>query len=350
MQSLKADIYDVYLGTYTNNSSSKGIYHAKFDSSNGKLSKPELAAEVCNPSFLAIHPDGKHLYAVTEKKPGEVSAYIINRENGSLKLLNRVLAGGDISCHLSFSKDGRTLFVANYGSGSVSSIPIKADGSLEVPASIIHQKGDRPRAHSVNIDSKNRFIYVAYLGIDKVITYRFNPENSKLTENNQPSFGLEAKSGPRHFTFNQAGKYAYVINEIGNTVTAMQCDPETGVLTEIQTISTLPNDFKDKSYTAELKIHQNGKFLYGSNRGHNSIAVYKIDPETGKLDIVGFQDKGIDTPRHFTIDPSGKYCLVGNQNSDSIAIFAIDGKTGMLKPLEQQVSIGKPVCIMFLNK
>jgi len=355
-QTLAAQNNDVYFGTYTKKSPSEGIYHARFEAKTGKLSTPELAAKILNPSFIVIHPNGKYLYSVNGGSSGKVNAFAIDQKSKKLKLLNQSSSGGKGPCHVSLTKNGKTLLVANYSSGSLASIPINDDGSLDSPASIIQHKGfsiDKRRqrgshAHSINVSPDNSFVYVADLGIDKIMIYRLNPENSKLTENDPAEFAAKPGAGPRHFSFHPNGKFAYFINELDNTLIALAYNPKTGELSEIQSISTLPVDFKGISYTAEVKVHPNGKFLYGSNRGHDSIVSYKIAPDSGKLTLVGFQKKGIDNPRHFNIDPSGRFCLVANQDSDNIVVFAIDQKNGMLKAPHQTVSMGKPVCIKFL--
>ena len=357
MQTLNAQVYDVYFGTYTRKSPSEGIYHARFDAKTGKLSTPELAVKTSNPSFIAIHPNGKYLYSVTEGKPGKISAFAIDPESKKLKLLNQSSSGGMGPCHVSVTKDGKILLAANYSSGSLASIPINADGSLKAPASIIRHKGSSivkrrqsaPHAHSINPSPDQRFAYAADLGIDKIMIYRLNPETAELAENKPSLFTLKPGAGPRHFTFHPNGKFAYVINELDNTLVALKYNSKTGGLTEIQTISTLPGDFKGTSYPAEVRVHPNGKFVYGSNRGHDSIVCYKVDPESGRLTLVGFQKEGIKNPRHFNIDPTGEFCLVANQDADSVAVFAIDPKNGMLKAPCQTVSIGKPVCIKFLT-
>jgi 6-phosphogluconolactonase len=357
VQTLAAQVDDVYFGTYTKNSPSEGIYHAQFDTKTGKLSTPELAAKISNPSFIAIHPSGKYLYSVTEEAVGKVNAFAIDPKNKKLKFLNQASSGGKGPCHISVSKNGKTLLVANYSSGSIASIPIASDGKLKKPVSVISHKGSSltkrqtgPRAHSINLSPDQCFVYVADLGIDKIMIYRLNPETSELTENNPSSFELKPGAGPRHFTFHPNGKCAYVINELDNNLIILEYNSQTGALSEIQSVYTLPKDFKDKSYTAEVRVHPNGKFIYGSNRGHDSIVIYKIDPDSGKLTLVGFQKEAITWPRHFNIDPSGKFCLVANQNSDNVSVFAIDQKTGMLKAPHQTVSMGKPICIKFLNK
>ncbi len=356
LQTLHAQVYDVYFGTYTRKSSSDGIYYSQFDTKTGKLSAPELAVKTSNPSFIAIHPSGKYIYAVVEGNPEKVSAFAIDSKSKKLKLLNQSLSGGKVSCHISVAKNGKTLLVANYSSGNLASIPINDDGSLKAPASIIQHKGSSiskrqrgPHPHSINLSPDQRFAYVADLGIDKIMIYRLNPETSKLTENTPASFAVKPGAGPRHFTFHPNGKFAYVINELDNTLIVLGHNPKTGALSKIQTISTLPEDFKGISYPAEVKVHPNGKFVYGSNRGHDSIVAYKVDLDSGKLNLVGFQKEGINNPQHFNIDPLGQFCLVGNQNSDNVKVFAIDQKTGILKAPHQTVAIGKPVCIMFLT-
>jgi 6-phosphogluconolactonase len=357
LQTLNAQVYDVYFGTYTRKSSSLGIYHAQFDSKTGKLSNPELAVKASNPSFLAIHPSGKYLYAVTEGKPGKISAFAIDPESKKLKLLNQTSSGGQGPCHVSLSQNGKTLLAANYGSGSVTSIPVNADGSLKEPASVIQHKGSSinrrrqqgPHAHSINLSPGQCFAYAADLGTDRVMIYRLNPETGKLTANNPPGFALKPGAGPRHTAFSPDGKFIYVINELDSTLLVLAYNPKNGALSEIQSISTLPEDFKGTNYPAELRVHPNGQFIYGSNRGHDSIVSYKIAPDGGKLTLSGFQQESIKNPRHFNIDPSGKFCLVANQDSDSVAVFAIDPKSGILKSPRQTVAIGKPVCIKFLT-
>ena len=358
LQTLNAQVYDVYFGTYTRKSPSEGIYHARFDSKTGKLSEPELAVKASNPSFIVIHPNGKYLYSVTEGNPGKISAFAIDPQSKKLKLLNQSSSGGKGPCHVSITKNGKTLLAANYSSGSLASIPVNADGSLKTPASIVQHKGSSivkrrqsaPHAHSINPSPDQRFAYAVDLGIDKIMIYRLNSETAELAKNNPSSFIVQPGAGPRHFTFHPNGRFAYVINELDNTLIAFAYNSENGGLKKLQTISTLPGDFKGTSYPAEVSVHPNGEFVYGSNRGYDSIVCYKVDPDSGRLTLTGFQEEGIKNPRHFNIDPKGKYCLVANQNSDSVTVYAIDQKTGLLKALRQTISIGKPVCIKFLTK
>jgi 6-phosphogluconolactonase len=356
MQALAAQTFNVYFGTYTQTGPSEGIYHATLDAETGKLSAPDLACKTSKPSFIAIHPNGKYIYSVTEGNPGKLSAFAINPETKKLKLINQSISGGKGPCHVSVSDDGKTLLAANYGSGSISSTPINEDGSLGKTATIIQHKGSSinqrrqkgPHAHSINLSPDNRFAYVADLGMDKIMIYKLDPKTSKLTKNDPPCFKTKPGAGPRHFTFHPNKRFAYLINELDNTIAALSYNSKDGKLTEIQTISTLPEDYKGETNTAEVKVHPNGKFLYGSNRGHDSIAIYKIDTESGKLTLIGFQSTDIKNPRHFNIDPSGKYCIVGNQDTNNILLFKVDQKTGLLIPTETSFSIGQPICVKFL--
>jgi 6-phosphogluconolactonase len=355
-----AESLDVYFGTYTSyGNASKGIYRSVFDTDTGDLSAPVLAAEAKNPSFIEIHPNGKYLYAVSESgDAGTVSAYAIDPDTKNLKLLNTRPSGGSGPCHVNIDHKGQNVLVTNYNSGSVSVIPIKSDGSLAEPTCFVQHEGSSvnpqrqkgPHAHSVNISPDDRFAFVADLGLDKIMIYRLDVEKGTITPNNPAFVKVKPGSGPRHFTFGIDGKYAYVINEMGGTIIAFAYDPASGVLTEIQTVSTLPADFHGSNGCAEVCLHPNGRFLYGSNRGHDSIAVYRIDPVKGTLKFVERERAGIKTPRNFNIDPTGKFCLVANQDSDSVVVLRIEQKTGALEPTGNKISIGKPVCIRFLKK
>jgi 6-phosphogluconolactonase len=351
----------VYVGTYTDKNG-KGIYRFDMDPASGKLSNRALAAETKNPSFLAVHPSRRFLYAVGEvediggKRGGGISAFAIDAKTGDLKPLNQQPSGGPGPCHLVVDKDGKCVLAANYSGGSAVVLPIKKDGSLGEQTSFTQHKGhsvnkqrqEAPHAHSINLDPANRFVFVADLGLDAVVIYRFNGENCTLTKNDPQAAAVSPGAGPRHFAFHPSGKFAYVINELHNTVTAFRYDADKGTLTKIQTISTLPKDFMDKSYTAEVVVHPSGKFLYGSNRGHNSIAIFTINQETGELTAAGHQAEGIKTPRNFNIDPSGKFCLVANQDGDNIVVFAVDGTNGALKPTGITAEAPSPVCVKFV--
>lgn len=357
--------YRVYIGTYTGKTKagneSKGIYASELDLASGKLSEPVLVAETKSPSFLALHPGGKHLYAVGEiadfggKNVGAVSAFeVTDPKTGKLKLLNQQSSGGAGPCHLVVDPAANLVLVANYGGGSVSAVAIRPDLSLGEQVGFVQHEGKSvdagrqkaPHAHSVNVSRDNRFAFVADLGLDKVLIYKLN--RGKLTPNDPPAADVAPGSGPRHFAFHPRGDFAYVINELGNTVTAFAYGKEKGSLTEIQTIGSLPAGFEGKSYTAEVVVHPSGKFLYGSNRGHDSIAIFTVDEKTGKLTAAGHQGEGIKWPRNFNVDPSGRYCLVCNEHADSILVFAIDQKTGALKPTGSKIVVGQPACVKFM--
>jgi len=351
----------VFIGTYTGGPS-KGIYRFELDPTTGKLSGGELAVETTNPSFLAVHPSKRFLYAAGEianfggKKVGAVSAFALDPRTGSLKPLNQQSSQGAGPCHLVVDKAGKHVLVANYGGGSAAVLPIKEDGSLGEATGFVQHKGtsadpqrqEAPHAHSINLDANNHFAVVADLGLDKVLVYRYDADKGTLTPNEPPAFATASAAGPRHFAFHPDGKHAYVINELNSTITAMSYDPDKGVLKGIQSISTLPQGFKGSTSTAEVQVHPSGKFVYGSNRGHNSIAIYRVDPGTGELTFVGHQGTDIKTPRNFGIDPSGTFLIVANQDSDSLIVFRIDPKTGELKPTGHSEKVGKPVCVKFV--
>ena len=355
-----ADEFRVYFGTYTG-PHSRGIYQARFDAETGRLEAVELAGEAVNPSFLAVHPNRKFLYAVGEignfegQKTGGVSAFAIDSASGKLTLLNQQSSQGAGPCHIVVDRAGTSVLVANYGGGSVASLPLAADGRLQPAASAIQHEGrsvnprrqEQPHAHSINLDPLNRFAFAADLGLDKILIYRFDSATSRLTPHSAAGV-VAAGSGPRHFAFHPSGRFAYVINELANTVTAFSYDAQHGVLKEIQTISTLPADFKEPSYTAEVVVHPSGKFLYGSNRGHDSLAIFSIDGHSGKLKLVGHEPTGGKTPRNFAAEPTGKYVLTANQASDSVFVFEVDMHTGKLQRVGEGLKVPTPVCLRFL--
>lgn len=359
LSTASADSLRVYIGTYTGSgaNASKGIYRSTLDLQTGTLSSPVLAAEARNPSFVEIHPSGKFLYAVSEAGGGgRVFAYAIDKATGDLTLLNDASTGGAGPCHVNVDHAGRHVLVANYGSGSASVIPIGADGKLAEPSGFVQHEGSsvnpsrqkEPHAHSVNLSPDDRFVFVADLGIDKIMIYKLDVQTGKIVANDPPFAQTKPGAGPRHFAFHPDGKHAYVINELDGTIVAFAYDAAAGALREIQTVPTLPKEYTGGSWCAEVRVHPSGKFLYGSNRGHNSIAVYRIDPATGALTFVEHETEGIKTPRNFNIDPTGKFCLVANQDGDSIVVFQIDPATGSLESTGQKIVVSKPVCIRFL--
>jgi 6-phosphogluconolactonase len=353
----------VYVGTYTGEKS-QGIYVYRLDLASGKCASLGLAAEVKSPSFLAVHPNRKFLYSVNEisdfqnKPAGGVSAFAIDATTGKLRFLNHQSSQGAGPCHLVVDRTGQTVLVANYGGGSVAALPIGADGSLSPAASFIQHMGSganparqkEPHAHSINVDLGNRFAVAADLGLDKVLIYRLDPAMSKLSANDPPFATVKPGSGPRHFAFHPTGKFGYVINEILCTVTAFSYDAARGQLLELQTIATLPEgvQLKPEYSTAEVQVHPSGKFVYGSNRGHDSITVFAVDDAKGTLRFVENKSTGGKTPRGFGIDPTGRFLLAGNQDSHTIVVFRIDSKTGRLTPTGEQLEVGSPVCVKYV--
>jgi 6-phosphogluconolactonase len=348
----------VYVGTYSGDKS-KGIYRMEFDHATGKLSAPKLAAEARNPSFLALHPSHRFLYAVNEvdeadgKKGGAVSAFAIDQATGDLKLLNLQSTGGAGPCHVAVDRAGTHVLVANYGSGSASVLPIDEEGKLGRATAVVQHEGSSvdpgrqsgPHAHSINLDQGNAYAVVADLGLDKVMVYRYDPDKGALAANDPPAANVAAGSGPRHFAFHRDGRHAYVVNELNSTVTAFEYDPAHGALKTIQTVSAVPKEFSGKSYCAEIQVHPSGKFVYCSNRGHDSIAVFGVDPKTGLLTLAGHQGDHIKTPRNFAFDASGDFLLVANQDSDSVVVFRINPETGRLAPQGDPVAVPVPVCL-----
>ncbi len=349
--------YLLYVGSDAA-SKGQGIYAWHFDAAAGKLNPLGLAAEATKPSFLAIHPNRKWLYTTNEVEKGAVSAYSMDLVTGKLTLLNMVSSMGAGPCYITIDRTGRNVLVANYDSGSFAVLPIKPDGSLAEASAFVQDKGgsgvvkDRqegPHAHCLIPSPDNRFALGADLGLDQVEIFRFNPVKGSL-DPNKPPFGKVAPgAGPRHLDFSPDGKHLYVIDEMGSTVTVFRWNGARGALKEVQAISTLPKDFRGRSTCAEVYVHPNGRFLYGSNRGHDSIAVFGINPSKGTLTPIEFVPTGGKTPRNFAIDPSGEYLLAGNQRSGNVMVFRIDGTTGHLAATGEKVEVPSPACLMFVK-
>ncbi len=353
----------IHVGTYTRGRS-EGIYRLTMDPATGELSGPELAGEAVNPSFLAWGPGGACLYAVGEiadfagRPSGSVSAFAVDPATGRLTLLNRQPSGGIGPCHLTVDASGSNLLAAHYVSGSVGVLPIGDDGRLAGPSHVVEHAGtgrdpkrqNRPHAHSVNLDAAGRFAYVADLGLDRVFVYRFDAAAGTLTPGDPPAAGVAPGAGPRHLAFGPGERFAYVINELNSTVTVFARDKAAGGLREVQTISTLPPGvpaIAEQTSTAEVAVHRSGRFLYGSNRGHDSIAIFTVDEGTGQLAPAGHQSTLGRTPRHFAIDPSGDWLVAANQDSDSLVVFGIDAETGGLTPTGSRAEVPSPVCVRF---
>ena len=356
----------VYIGTYTSGKSkSEGIYIYKFNLDSGELKPFSITKNVVEPSYLTVEKDKKYLYAVNEteeyegKKSGAVSAFAINQKTGELAFLNKQPSLGGAPCFITTSDNRKFVLVANYLGGNVSSFPIETDGKIAVSVELKQNFGTGPNkarqeaahAHSINLDAKNRFAIVCDLGVDKVFIYEFDKKSGKLTLNAAQNFyQTKPGAGPRHFAFHKNEKFAFLINELDSTISALTFDEKRGTLTEIQTVTTLPENYKDadKNTCADLHISPNGKFLYGSNRGHDSIAAFKIDEKTGKLEYVEHTSTGGKTPRNFTISPNGKFLLAANQNSDSVVVFRIDEESGKLTPTGFTAKIPSPVCLQLI--
>ncbi|WP_442507940.1 lactonase family protein [Novipirellula sp. SH528] len=343
-------------------SGDEGAIHAfRFDTQTGALKPLNQTTGIGQPFFMALSPDGNFLYAIdTDQFGGDedesIAAYAVEGETGKLTRLNRQSARGTASCYLDVDASGKLVVVANYASGSVAALPVREDGSLEEAASFIQHEGSSvdpkrqkgPFAHSIVISPDNRFALAADLGLDKVLIYRLDAANGKLVANDvQPFASLPAGSGPRHLTFDPSGQRVYVINELTNTVTFFNYATESGTLTPQQTISTLPEDFSGTSYCADLKITPDGQFLYGTNRGHDSIAIYRIGSD-GRLSLVGIEPSFGGGPQNLLVTPDGRWLLCANMTGNNVRVFRIDSKTGGLTANGDPISISMPACIRWL--
>jgi 6-phosphogluconolactonase len=353
-------VYQVFVGTYTDKQQSKGIYRFRFNTADGKASAPELSAETENPSFLAVDPSAKHLYAVNEvsnrgKSEGGVTVFDI--DGTRLKQTQEITSLGADPAYIAVDNSGHYVLVANYTGGNVAVFPIGKDGKLGDHSAFVQHKGSSvnkerqagPHAHSIQMSRDNHFALSADLGLDEVLVYEFNPHVGTLTAAN-PAFAKVAPgAGPRHVAFSPDGKYVYVTNEMTSTVTVFAYNKRTGKMHEMQTVSTLPVDSKvvDNS-TAEITVDRKGKYLYVSNRGEDSIAQFSIEPMDGKLTFVHRIPTGGKMPRFFTLDPTGKWMFAANQETNDIFVFKVDEESGRLTPTGQKIEIGAPVSLVFV--
>src|SRR5436190_14910288 len=329
--------YFLYSGSYTAGKS-KGINVSRFDSATGKLEAIGLAGESPNPTFLAVHPNQRFLYTVNNLpgKPGNtVSGFAIDRKTGKLTALNQVEPGGEGPSHLTLDRTGKWLAVANYGTGSVAIMPVAADGRLGAPVSFDQQKDDADpkrltRAHMVLFSPDNRFLIVANVALDRVYSYRFDASNGKLAANDPPFANVPPGTNPRHLALDKKNNVLYVVNERGSGVTALQYTPATGKLEPFQTVSALPSGFSGRNSGAEIALGPSGKFVYTSNRGHDSIAIFAIDPAKHTVQLIENVPTEGKTPRNFAFDPTGKWLVAGNEASDSLVVFRADPETGKL--------------------
>ena len=353
----RSETLTFYVGTYTD-TGSRGIYRFTLDPRSGAASEPVLASAAKNPSFLALHPGGRFLYSVGEMggrdggRTGAVNAFSVDSNTGELALLNQQPSQGDGPTHLVVDPSGRNVLVANYGSGTVAVLPIDADGRLGPASSVQAHEGsgpdkarqDKSHAHGIYVDSTGRRALAADLGADRVFVYDFEPGKGLL----QPAgaTALAPGSGPRHLAFDGQGRHLYAINELASTLTVFAWEALAGKLRELQTVSTLPAGFSGANTTAEVALSPDGRFAYGSNRGHDSIAVFAVDAASGQLTPAGHVPAGGAQPRHFVIEPSGHFMLVAHQGSDSIAILRIDPVTGRPAASGTLLKVPKPVCVL----
>ncbi len=354
--------YLLFVGSYTEKES-KGIYAYRFDAASSELTPLGVVAESANPSFLAIDPSRRFLYAVNEVQnykgasSGAVSAFSIDRQTGKLSLLNEVPSRGADPCYIAFDNTGKYALVANYTGGSVAVFPVQPDGHIGEPSAFIQHEGssvnkerqEGPHAHWIETASDNRFAVAVDLGLDELLVYRFNASKGSLTPNDPPYAKLDPGVGPRHLAFHPDGKFAYVVNELQSSITAFTYDGSRGVLQKLNTVTTLPKGFSGSNDTAEIKVHPSGKVLFASNRGHDSIAVFSIDSHTGTLTLVDHFSTQGKTPRNFEIDPTGKLLFVANQDTDNIVVFRINPNDGRLTPTGQILHVPAPVCLKFMS-
>lgn len=353
--------YLVYVGTYTGHGS-EGIYAYRFNPATGEASPLGLAASTENPSFLAAAPNARFLYAVNEldtfqeKPSGAVSVFEMDRGSGKLNQLQQVPSLGAAPAHLSLDRSGRFLLVANYNGGNSAVFPIGDDGRLAsrsafvegVGSSVNPERQAGPHAHSIQVTPDNRYALVADLGLDKLLMYRFDSKTGSLTPGTPDSVLVHPGSGPRHVAFAPSGRVMYLMNEMASTVTVYAYDPGPGTLREMQTISALPADFKGTNTAAEIEVDARGRFLYASNRGDDSIAVFAIKPDSGSLELVERAPSGGRNPRHFAIDPTGKWLFVANQDSNRIRLFQVDSQSGRLTATPRSLKVVAPVCVTFV--
>lgn len=362
----------VFVGTYTEpirfgtgqvlEGKGEGIYAYRLDPSSGALKPSVVNAGITNPSYLAFDPSRRFLYAVNELKTyegrpsGTVSAFAVEPATGKLTFLNKQLTHGTDPCHVVLDNKGSHAFVANFMSGSVCVLPVRLDGGLEPASDFVQHIGSGidpkrqvgPHAHSVTLDAANRFAFVPELGFDKLMVYRFDKHRGLIEPHRVPWIKMKPGAGPRHVAFHPGGKFAYLVNELDSTIAALAYDRRTGTFRYIGCVPSLPDGFDGASTCADIQISPSGRFVYASNRGHDSIVVYRIESRTGRLTYVEHQSTGGKTPRSFGIDPSGSFLLAANQDTDTVVTFRIDARSGRLQPTGHVTQVPTPVCIKFL--
>jgi 6-phosphogluconolactonase len=334
-----------------------GITVAEFDADSGALSAPKLIMETRDPAHFTLSADGKRLYLCNTGTPGGVSAFAVrDRKTGALELLNYKESKGRGPSYVSVDETGHYVLDANYGGGYVEIYSLAADGSLDRQTafvqhegSSVHSRQDKPYAHWIRTDSSNRFALVADLGMDKIMVYRFDAKTGKVTPNDPAFARLTGGSGPRHLAFHPNGKWLYAVQELSNEVVAFKWDAQKGELTQFQQVKTLPADFTAPSTAAEIAIRRDGRFLYTSNRGHDSLVVYSIDAKSGELTLQQRVPSRGKVPRYFTFDPTEKWLVVSNQEGGNVAVFSVDGNSGELKAVGEPVALPRPMAVVFLH-
>lgn len=357
VQDASARKFHLYIGTYTDGNS-KGIYHYIFDSETGNCKYVDVTNDIKNPSFLKISPNKKYLYSVAEGdsfngiRGGGIAAYKINK-TGSLTKINDALSLGAYPCHVTISPDNSKIIASNYGGGSLAFYNIIENGGISPINQLIQHQGKgadsirqaAPHTHSSQFEKSGKRLFAADLGIDKLLIYRFNEDSLLFYPDKQPYVKMEPGAGPRHFAFSKKQDFIYVINELNSTISVLRKSKEN--VQKIQDISTLPVDFEGASYCADIHISHDERFVYGSNRGHNSIAIFSRDKKTGLLTFVGTESVHGDWPRNFSIEPNGNFLLVANQKSSNITVFSIDKNTGRLSFTGTEIEVPNPVCLEF---
>ena len=346
-----------YIGTYTHRDS-EGVYLLELDPDAGRLSPPRLAGKAENPSFVTLHPNGRFLYAANEtgtfdgRESGAVTAFAVDADTGALKDINQQASGGTAPCYVSVDAAGKVAMAANYGGGSVAALKIRNDGGLDEALVVPHRgsgpdpKRQRaPHAHQILPAPGNCFAVAADLGMDKVIVYRLDAELGALEPQGDPVQVGPAGAGPRHVAFGADGRFVYVVNEMGGSVTTCAWDGEAGELRAIETVSTLPEGYTGKKSCAEVRVHPSGRFVYASNRGHDSIAVFEVDEQTGRLQARGQIHTGGKEPRNFALDAQGRWLLAAHQESDEVVLLAVDEASGKLEETGERVDVSMPVCV-----
>lgn len=355
-------IYYVYIGTYTTGKS-EGIYSFKFDPSSGSLEPLGVAAKIGTPAYLAVSRDNSLLYSIADsglidgKPAGAVAAFKIDKVTGALELLNQQPANSLVSCHINVDASNKYLFAANYKQGLLSVFPLKSDGSIGPILNTIHHQGtganperqEMPHTHFVSVTPEGKYLCAVDLGIDRIMAYELNMSNGALTFSESLTAAIEPGRGPRHMVFHPNRKFAYVVNELISSVAAMEYDSAKPGFKQLQYISTLPESFDGQSACAAIKISADGRFLYASNRGHDSIAIFSIDQNTGRLTPVDYASTLGKHPRDFEIDPTGKFLVATNMDSDSLILFSIDGESGRIKPTGTVFEVPDPICVKFVK-